>query len=506
MTVHIGVPLSNEHCDVLIVGAGLSGVGAAYRLQTQSPDRSFALLEARGASGGTWDLFRYPGIRSDSDMYTLGYPFRPWKGGKSIADGGSILDYVRATARENGIDRRIRYHHRVLSASWSTEDSLWRLQVSTDEGVRTLTCSFLYLCSGYYRYDQGHEVDFPGRQDFRGRVVHPQQWPADLDHTDRRVVVIGSGATAVTLVPAMAEEARHVTMLQRSPGYVLSLPSESSGAKALRSKLPAKLAHHLIRARHVLLSTLMYQLCRRWPQFATRKLREQVAAQLPESMSVDPTFQPSYDPWDQRLCVVPDADLFQALRSGKADIVTSAAESFTPRGVRTASGQELEADIVVTATGLEVQPFGGMEVDVDGERVDPGSALTYKGMMFSGVPNFAWCLGYTNASWTLRADLTSQYVCRVLNHMKRRGYTQAVPDSRPGVPTSKLRPILDLSSGYVLRAADRLPKQGHRWPWVMRQNYPAELLTIRLSRVDDGTMRFSRPSRETSTAPALTGK
>lgn len=495
--------MSNEHWDVLIVGAGLSGVGAAYRLQTQSPDRSFALLEARGASGGTWDLFRYPGIRSDSDMYTLGYPFRPWDGGKSIADGGSILDYIRKTAQENGIDRKIRYHHRVASASWSSVDALWTLQVSTNEGMRTLTCSFLYLCSGYYRYDRGHEVDFPGREDFRGRIVHPQQWPDDLDYTDKRVVVIGSGATAVTLVPAMTEKARHVTMLQRSPSYVVSMPSESDDAKKLRGRLPAKLAHHLIRGRHILYSSIMYQLCRRWPRIAAKRLREMVAKQLPESMSVDPTFSPSYNPWDQRLCVVPDSDLFQALRSGKSDVVTDAMKSFTPHGVRTASGQELTADVVVTATGLEMQSFGGMDLDVDGERVDPGNALAYKGMMFSGVPNLAWCVGYTNSSWTLRADLTSQYVCRVLNHMRRHGYAQAVPDTRHAIPPSKLRPLLDLSSGYVLRAAEHFPKQGHRWPWIMRQNYPAELLTIRLSRINDGTLRFSRPTRTAPAAPAM---
>jgi cation diffusion facilitator CzcD-associated flavoprotein CzcO len=495
----------SEHFDVLVVGAGLSGIGAAYRLQTRCPDRSYAVLEARGASGGTWDLFRYPGVRSDSDVYTLSYPFRPWKGSRSIADGGSILDYIRATARENGIDRNIRYHHRVVSASWSSEGSLWTLQVDTGEGARTYTCSFLYLCSGYYRYDRGREVEFPGREDFRGRVVHPQKWPADLDHTGQKVVVIGSGATAVTLVPAMAEKAEHVTMVQRSPSYVLSLPGESPDAKVLQAKLPAKLAHRLVRTRAVLGATLLYQVCRRWPRFAAGKLRELVAKELPESVPVDPSFTPSYDPWDQRLCIVPDADLFRALRSGKADVVTSAAEAFTPRGVRTASGQELEADLVVTATGLELQPFGGIAVDVDGEPVESGSALSYKGMMFAGVPNFAWCIGYTNATWTLRADLASQYVCRLLNHMRRHGYTRAVPDAHAGMPRSELRPILDLSSGYVLRAVDRLPKQGRRWPWVLRQNYPAELLTIGLGRVDDGAMRFSRSVGETAGDPAMSG-
>ena len=504
--------MTTRHLDVLIVGAGLSGIGAAYRLRTQAPQKSYALLEAREAIGGTWDLFRYPGVRSDSDMYTLGYPFRPWRNGTSISDGASILDYIRETARENGIDRRIHFNHRVVGASWSSEESLWtvRVEVGAERRAETYTCSFLYLCSGYYRYDHGHTVDFPGSADFRGRIVHPQQWPTDLDYRDKRVVVIGSGATAVTLVPSMAEQAAHVTMLQRSPGYVLSLPSRNRVADRLHAKLPARLAHRLLRGRSIALATLNYQLCRRWPRTMAKLLRGGVAKKLPESVPVDPHFTPRYNPWDQRLCVVPDADLFEAMNSGRAGVVTDGVDSFTPEGVRTTSGEELEADVVVTATGLEMMAFGGIELSVDGERVEPGEALAYKGMMFNGIPNLAWCLGYTNASWTLRADLTSQYVCRLLNHMDRHGYTSCTPEtSTTGVASSKLRPILDLSSGYVLRAARSLPKQGREWPWVLRQNYPIELLTIRLGRVADGSMRFgrSRTSRRGSDpATAMAGR
>ncbi|MFD0923681.1 flavin-containing monooxygenase [Saccharopolyspora rosea] len=498
--------MTTPHLDVIVVGAGLSGVGAAYRLQTRSPRRTYAVFEARDAIGGTWDLFRYPGIRSDSDMNTLGYPFRPWTGEKSIADGASIRQYVRDTAREHGIERRIRFRHRVVAASWSSEDAAWtvRVEVGEDREVRTYTCSFLFLCTGYYRYDRGHSVDFPGREDFRGRVVHPQHWPADLDHTGHRVVVIGSGATAMTLVPAMAEEAEHVTMVQRSPGYVLSLPSRNPVAARLRRRLPTELAYRLIRGRSIALSTINYQLCRRFPRMMARVLRDRVAEQLPDSVPVDPAFTPRYAPWDQRLCVVPDADLFRALHRGEVSVVTDAAESFTEHGVRTASGAEIPADVVVTATGLEMLAFGGIGLTVDGTEIDPGRALAYKGMMFDGVPNLAWCVGYTNSSWTLRADLVAQYVCRLLNHMDRHGHAECRPVAgRAGA--GERRPILDLSSNYVLRAADRMPKQGRAWPWAVRQNYLAELVTIRLGRVDDRAMRFrraprTRPSRRPATA------
>lgn len=485
--------MTTRHWDVLIVGAGLSGIGAAYRLQTESPHSSYTILESRGTIGGTWDLFRYPGVRSDSDMYTLGYPFRPWKGENALADGASILSYIQDTANEFGIDRKIRFHQRVIRASWSTPDSLWTVEVDSDSGRETYTCSFLYLCSGYYDYENGHVVDFPGRHSFRGQIVHPQQWPTDLDYRDKRVVVIGSGATAVTLVPSMAEQAAHVTMLQRSPSYILSRPARDPFADRVRSVLPAKAAHRIVRGKNIVTGTLMYQLCRRWPRGMARLLRKGVANQLASSTPVDPHFVPSYNPWDQRLCLVPNGDLFRALNDGSASIATDSVETFTADGVRLASGTELAADIIVTATGLEMLAFGGIDLQVDGDTIHPGKCTVYNGMMFSGVPNLAWSLGYTNASWTLRSDLTSRYVCRVLNHMERNGYTKCVPQSeKAGIERSK-RPILDLSSNYVMRAASMLPKQGTRRPWKLNQNYLVELPTMRLSRVQDGSLRFSRP-------------
>ncbi|WP_211225521.1 flavin-containing monooxygenase [Amycolatopsis nigrescens] len=486
---------SATQVDVLIVGAGLSGVGAAYRLQTQSPGRSYAILESRDTIGGTWDLFRYPGIRSDSDMFTLGYPFRPWKDAKAIADGPSILSYIRETAAEYGIDRKIRFGHRVVRASWSSVDSKWTVEAETGPGGRpvTFTCSFLYLCSGYYSYETGHAVDFPGRDEFRGQIVHPQHWPADLDYRGKRVVVVGSGATAVTLVPKLAEEAEHVTMLQRSPSYIVARPGSDRLADRLRALLPEGLAHRVIRGKNVLLSTLTFQFFRRWPERAARLIRTGAAKQLQGSVAVDPHFMPSYKPWDQRLCLVPEGDLFKALRNGRAGVVTDRIDTFTAAGLRLASGAELAADVVITATGLKMVSFGQIALTVDGRAVDPTESVVYKGMMFSGIPNLAWCVGYTNNSWTLRADLTSQYVCRLLNHMSRQGYTSCVPevDATEAAKRDR-RPILDLSSGYVRRAADVLPKQGDRQPWRMRQNYLLDLAAMRLGRVDGETMRFGR--------------
>lgn len=492
--------MTSTHVDVLIVGAGLSGIGAAYRLQTGARGHSYAILEARHTIGGTWDLFRYPGVRSDSDMHTLGYPFRPWDGEKSIADGGSILRYIRETAAEFGIDRRIRFNRRVVAASWSSDDEQWTVDVRTAEGsTETYTCSFLYLCSGYYDYERGHVVEFPGQESFSGRIVHPQHWPEDLDHRGQRVVVIGSGATAVTLVPSMAERAAQVTMLQRSPTFIASRPDVDPVAERAHAHLPAKLAHRLVRGKNILNGTLIYQLCQRWPQRMARILRDRVAEQLPESVPVDPHFTPDYDPWDQRLCLVPNADLFRAMRRGTARIVTDSVREFTADGVRLTSGEHLDADIIVTATGLEMLAFGGIDMTVDGERVDPGRCVVYKGMMFGGVPNLGWSLGYTNASWTLRSDLSAQYLCRVLNHMRRNGYGTCVPrPDRVGATRSR-RPILDLSSGYVMRAAARLPKQGSKRPWTLHQNYLLELPAMRLSRVDDGSLEFRRSG---SRAPA----
>ncbi|WP_326951120.1 NAD(P)/FAD-dependent oxidoreductase [Amycolatopsis sp. NBC_01307] len=480
---------SAEHVDVLIVGAGLSGVGAACRLQERLPGKSYAVLEARDTIGGTWDLFRYPGIRSDSDMFTLGYPFRPWKDAKAIADGPSILSYVRETAAAYGIEQHIRFGHRVVRASWSSAEARWT--VSTAHGA-TFTCRFLYLCSGYYDYAGGHVVDFPGRAEFAGEIVHPQHWPAELDYDGKQVVVIGSGATAVTLVPAMAPRAARVTMLQRSPSYIVARPGRDALADRIRALLPENLAHRVVRGKNVVMGTFFFQLMRRLPDWASRTLRDRVAAQLPASIPVDPHFVPGYAPWDQRLCLVPDADLFQALRSGKADIVTDRIARFTPGGVLLDSGRELPADVIVTATGLRLVAFGGITLTVDGREIEPGEQRAYKGMMFGGIPNLAWCVGYTNNSWTLRADLTSQYVCRLLEHLDRRGFVSCTPDAAAASGAGRPRPIVDLASGYVKRAAADLPKQGGRRPWMMRQNYLLDFADMRFNRLDDGVMRFGR--------------
>ncbi|MCR6489930.1 NAD(P)/FAD-dependent oxidoreductase [Amycolatopsis sp. OK19-0408] len=477
-----------EHVDVLIVGAGLSGVGAACRLQERLPGKTYAVLEARDTIGGTWDLFRYPGIRSDSDMFTLGYPFRPWKDPKAIADGPSILTYIRETAEAFGITDRIRFGHRVVTASWSSPDALWT--VTTAHGA-TFTCRFLYLCSGYYSYEGGHVVDFPGRADFAGEIVHPQHWPASLDYAGKRVVVIGSGATAVTLVPAMAATASRVTMLQRSPSYIVARPGRDALADRIRALLPEHLAHRVVRGKNVVMGTFFFQLLRRLPDRASLALRKRVAAQLPASIPVDPHFVPDYAPWDQRLCLVPDADLFRALRSGKADIVTDRITRFTAAGVLLESGGTLEADVIVTATGLRLVAFGGIALTVDGRSIEPGEQRAYKGMMFGGVPNLAWCVGYTNNSWTLRADLTSQYVCRLLEHMDRRGFASCTPDPASAASAGTPRPIVDLASGYIKRAAPDLPKQAGRRPWMMRQNYLLDLADMRFNRLEDGVMRFA---------------
>jgi cation diffusion facilitator CzcD-associated flavoprotein CzcO len=486
--------MTATHVDVLVVGAGLSGVGAGYRLQTQLPGKTYTILEAREAIGGTWDLFRYPGVRSDSDMFTLGYPFRPWTNPKSIADGPAIVDYIRDTAAKYGVDKRIRFGHRVVRASWSSADARWTIEAEVGEAREpaTFTCSFLYLCSGYYSYAGGHVVDFPGRDEFRGTIVHPQEWPEDLDYRDKRVVVIGSGATAVTLVPAMAEQAAHVTMLQRSPSYVVARPTADPLADRLRSLLPGRIAHRAIRGRNVVMSTLFYQAFRRWPERSANLLRAGVAKAVAGAVAVDPHFTPAYHPWDQRLCLVPDGDLFTALRDRKAEVVTDTIDSFTATGIRLTSGRELPADVIVTATGLRMVAFGQIELTVDGEPVRPHDKTVYKGMMFSGIPNLAWCVGYTNNSWTLRADLTTQYVCRLLKYLDVHHYTQCMPVVTPGTADDAERPLLDLTSGYVQRAAAMLPRQGDKAPWLYRQNYLLDLATMRLGKVNDDVMRFSR--------------
>jgi monooxygenase len=484
---------SPEHLDVLIVGAGLSGVGAAHHLEERLPGKSYAILEAREAIGGTWDLFRYPGIRSDSDMHTLGYRFKPWTEEKTIADGPAILDYVRRTAREGGIDRKVRFGHRVLAAEWSSEESRWAVEaerIDTGEVVR-LTCGFLWTCTGYYRYDQGYTPEFAGVERFAGPVVHPQHWPRDLDYSGKRVVVIGSGATAVTLVPAMAERAAQVTMLQRSPTYIASLPAEDPIARGLRRFLPNRAVYAIVRWKNVLIQAAIFQLSRRRPEAVKKLIRKGVERSLPPGYDIDTHFTPSYNPWDQRMCLVPDGDLFRAISRGDAAVVTDRIESFTERGLKLESGAELEADVIVTATGLDLLFLGGMRLGVDGEPVDVPETMAYKGMMLGGVPNFAFTVGYTNASWTLKADLVSEYVCRLLAHMDAGGYSSCAPELDPGVAEV---PLLDFNSGYVLRALDRFPKQGAREPWKLRQNYVLDIHSIRRGAIDDGTLKFSRPA------------
>ncbi|HEY5815871.1 MAG TPA: NAD(P)/FAD-dependent oxidoreductase [Solirubrobacterales bacterium] len=481
---------SPEHLDVLIVGAGLSGIGAAWHLQERCPGKSYAILEARDDLGGTWDLFRYPGIRSDSDMHTLGYRFKPWTASHSITDGASILEYVRQTARESGIEDKIRFRRRVVAAEWSSEEARWTVEAEcTDSGEKVqLTCDFLWSCSGYYRYDEGYTPEFEGVDRFPGPIVHPQHWPEDLDYAGKRVVVIGSGATAVTLVPAMAEQAAHVTMLQRSPTYIASLPAQDRIANWLRRRLPDRVAYSIVRWKNVLIQTAFYQLSRRRPQAVKRFIRRGVERALPAGYDVDKHFTPRYDPWDQRMCLVPDGDLFEAISSGEASVVTDRIASFTERGIELESGEELEADAIVTATGLNLLFLGGMTLAVDGEPVDVPSKMTYKGMMLSGVPNMAFTVGYTNASWTLKADLTSEYVCRLLRHMDAHGRRRCVPEVDPSVTE---QPLLDFTSGYVQRSLDQFPKQGSREPWKLRQNYVFDIRTIRRGPVEDGAMRFS---------------
>lgn len=480
-----------EHFDVLIVGAGLSGIGAGAHLRTRCPGKTFAILEGRERSGGTWDLFMYPGVRSDSDMFTLGYSFRPWSDQKAIADGPSILRYIRETSTEYDLDKEIRYEQRVRRAEWSSETSKWTVEVGVSPQQETilLTCGFLYLCTGYYEYEQGYTPVWPGFDEYRGTIIHPQKWPDDLDYTDKNILVIGSGATAVTLVPAMAETAEHVTMLQRSPTYIVTMPSKDVVANFFRSLLPAKAAYAAARWKNIVRQAVFYAGAKKYPDAMKRLIGKGIRKELGDEQ-LEKHFTPKYNPWEQRLCVVPDSDLFEAIRGGKASIVTGNIDTFITTGVRLDNGDELNADIIVTATGLNLRIMAGLELVVDGQVVDLSQKMAYKGMMYNDVPNLAQAFGYTNASWTLKCDLTSKYVCRLLKHMDRQGFASCT--SRANDPTLERVPVLDFNSTYVLRVLDQLPSQGSKHPWRLHQNYFKDLSMLRYGKLDDGVMEFRR--------------
>lgn len=479
-----------EHYDVLIIGAGISGIGAAYHLQNGSPNKTYAVLEGRTSLGGTWDLFRYPGIRSDSDMHTLGYSFRPWQERKAIADGPAILNYLKETAHAYGIDKRIKYDHRVKTMRWDSGEARWGVEVATGKSntVKNFSCNFLLMCTGYYSYDEGHDPHFEGRENFKGQVIHPQFWPKNLDYRDKKVVVIGSGATAITLVPAMAEKAGHVTMLQRSPTYIASLSSEDGAANFLHKWLPDALAHPLIKFKNLLFGFLFFMYSMWRPERVRQLLIGGVKRQLPEGFDVEKHFTPYYKPWDQRLCVAPDGDFFRTIRHGKSSVVTDHIERFTESGVKLKSGEEIDADIIVTATGLKMELMSGIDVQVDGRNIAWGDTVTYKGMMYSDVPNLVSFFGYTTASWTLKSDLIGEYVCRLLNFMDRKGYKIAVPhDDNIQLADEALN---HLTSGYVQRARSQMPKQGAEMPWISSENYFADLFRMRFSAVADREMVF----------------
>ena len=490
--------MNEQYVDALIVGAGISGIGTAYHLQTKCPSKSYAILERRKNLGGTWDLFQYPGIRSDSDMYTLGFSFQPWTNPKAIADGPAIMDYLRSTAKEHKIDEKIQYGIAVKSASWSTTKGRWTVVAQVEETGEEIRvcCNFLFMCTGYYNYDEGYTPEFADIDKFNGRVVHPQKWTSDVDYQDKRVVIIGSGATAVTLVPSISKSAKHVTMLQRSPSYISMVPAEDRIANGLRRVFSPKFAYFLTRWKNVLTTMMIFNFCRHFPDRAAKFLREQVRESLGKdtTIDVDKHFTPKYKPWDQRLCLAPDGDFFDALRSGKASVVTDHIDRFTEGGIRLQSGEELEADLVVTATGLNVQFFGGMTVEVDGEKIELADTYVYKGMMFSEIPNLSIATGYTNASWTLKVDLTAEYACRLVNYMDKNGYVSCCPRK----PDAKIgdAPLLDLSSGYVQRALATLPKQGEAIPWKLYQNYAIDTATLRYGSVDDGSMEFRRAAQK----------
>ena len=491
-----------EHRDVLIVGAGISGIGGAVHLQQRCPSTTFALLENRSNIGGTWDLFRYPGVRSDSDMHTLGFSFKPWKAAESIAGGPAILEYLRETVAAHNLEQHIRFGHKALRAEWSSSEARWTLTAvrtgpsGDSDQVVTMTCGFLFMCSGYYSYREGYTPEFPGRDRFTGRIVHPQEWPDDLDHAGQRVVVIGSGATAMTLIPAIADTAAHVTMIQRSPTYVVARPSKDAIANQLRRFLPARLAYALTRKKNVFRQGLVYRKTRTDPEKVKKLLLDGVRQGLGADYDIDTHFTPSYNPWDQRLCLLPDGDLYRTIRSGNASVVTDHIETFTEAGIRLQSGEELKADLIITATGLNLVTLGEMDFVVDGDRVDFARTWTYRGLAYSDVPNLVSTFGYVNASWTLKADLTSEYVCRLLNHMTKRGYTRCAPRLRSEDAGMPERPwIDDFPAGYMKRSMHLLPRQSDREPWLNTQNYARDVKLIRKTAIDDGVMTFDAPNQ-----------
>ena len=497
-------PRSIEHVDVLILGAGISGIGAAYYLQKMQPGKTFAIVEARDEIGGTWDLFKYPGIRSDSDLHTFGYEFKAWEDQKAIASADAIMSYLRETVAENGIRRAIRFGHKVIEAAWSTQDARWLVQMErtgTAERV-TMSCGWFFCASGYYRYDEGFTPEFPGRERFTGQIVHPQHWPEDLDYRGKRVVIIGSGATAVTLVPAMAETAGHVTMLQRSPSYIVPVPSEDRIANTLPKLIGRERAYAVTRQKNVAKQRLIFRFCQQYPRAARRLIRHLNAKQLPAGYPVDEHFRPAYNPWDQRLCAVPDADMFKAIRDGRASVVTDQIATFTERGIRLQSGRELEADIIVTATGLNLLAFGGVSLSVDGVPVNLSEKVAFKGFLLSGVPNFAYVFGYTNSSWTLKVGLICEHFCRLLAHMDAHGYDVCRPHAPEPMDTL---PLLDITAGYVKRAVDQFPHQGTEGPWRTCMDYREDRKTLREGPVDDDHLRFTNSASADLPQPVLVG-